>query len=214
MSSHGSYSSSNIKDDYGQGGHRPQYSGAFNESQPAQDGMTTQPSVGRFTEKERANSMFVRKPATPALAPASQSGMSGSGSNNSSGIVNLRGAPLPEGKVSGTEVLFSTSCVNTRVWASCSACVFFCTSLLTRGLICTDEEEYYKGEELIRICPSAQSIGSDQHHVVDFQHISCLVAGALGFVPARGRNMIHCVAWYVEVPKRLIKLNNLHDALN
>ncbi|XP_024392196.1 uncharacterized protein [Physcomitrium patens] len=99
MSSHGSYSSSNIKDDYGQGGHRPQYSGAFNESQPAQDGMTTQPSVGRFTEKERANSMFVRKPATPALAPASQSGMSGSGSNNSSGIVNLRGAPLPEGKM-------------------------------------------------------------------------------------------------------------------
>lgn len=106
MSSHGSYSSSNIKDDYGQGGHRPQYSGAFNESQPAQDGMTTQPSVGRFTEKERANSMFVRKPATPALAPASQSGMSGSGSNNSSGIVNLRGAPLPEGKVSGTEKSF------------------------------------------------------------------------------------------------------------
>lgn len=103
MSSHGSYSGSNNhnKKDWGQSGYQPQYSGTYNnESQPVQEGMITQPSVGRFTEKEKASAMFVRKPAPPALVPAGQSGMGGSGSSNSSGIVNLRAAPRAEGKVS------------------------------------------------------------------------------------------------------------------
>jgi len=99
--SSGSYSANQNKDDYGQGGYG-QYSNAFNDGQPSQDGMTTQPSVGRFTEKERANSMFSRKPATPVLPPANTSMLSQDSSSQSSsgGIVNLRAPPRAEGKVS------------------------------------------------------------------------------------------------------------------
>lgn len=76
-----------------------------------QDGMTTQPSVGRFTEQEKASSMFSRKPATPknydgspALAGQSNHGVHLSGQDscqsNAGGIVNLRPSPPGvEGKV-------------------------------------------------------------------------------------------------------------------
>ncbi|KAG0628849.1 hypothetical protein M758_1G056900 [Ceratodon purpureus] len=94
MSSGSSYSSNNKKDDnYGQGGW--QYSSYNDPQQPTQDGMTTQPSVGRFTEQGKAATMFVKKPATPTLAPPKDS----SSPPGSGGIVDLRGAPRAEGKM-------------------------------------------------------------------------------------------------------------------
>jgi len=101
--SSGSYSANQDKDDYGPGGYGYPYSGgSYNEAQPSQDGMTTQPSVGRFTEKERVNSMFSRKPATPVMPPANNSMMlsqDSSSQSSSGGIVNLRAGPRGEGKM-------------------------------------------------------------------------------------------------------------------
>lgn len=117
--SSGSYSSNkpDHNDDgygHGQGGYNRQYgTPAYNDaSQGAsmQDGMTTQPSVGRFTEQEKASSMFSRKPSTPknydgtpAMAGQSNHGVHYSGQDsqsNAGGIVNLRPPPpRGEGKV-------------------------------------------------------------------------------------------------------------------
>lgn len=94
--SSGNYSANNKRDD----GHGPggwQYPSSYNDlQQPPQDGMTTQPSVGRFTEKLKANCMFVRKPATPTMVPRKDS----SSQSGSSDIVNLNAAPGAERKVS------------------------------------------------------------------------------------------------------------------
>lgn len=57
-------------------------------------------------EKERVNFMFVCKLVIFVLVFVSQSGMSGLGFNNFSGIVNLRGVLFFEGKVSGIEKFF------------------------------------------------------------------------------------------------------------
>jgi hypothetical protein len=101
-------------DGYGQGGYHRQFANpAYNDTAPSastQEGMTTQPSVGRFTEHEKASSMFSRKPSTPknydgssALAGQSNRGVRHSGQesqSNPSGIVSLRPAPpRGEGKV-------------------------------------------------------------------------------------------------------------------
>lgn len=128
--SSGSYNSVNKDDDeeeYGQagqgGGNYRQFpSTQYYDSQAAtlqpreqQDGMTPQPSVGRFTEKEKTTTMFSRKPPTPKNydgAPPSyshhgmqhhsqQSDRSSSQLSHSDGIVNLRAAaPRAEDKMS------------------------------------------------------------------------------------------------------------------
>lgn len=111
--SSGSYSSNkpdNNDDPYGQGGYNRQYGNpAYNDASQSsmQEGMTTQPSVGRFTEQEKASSMFSRKLSTPknyegspALAGQSNHGVHHSGQDsqsNAGGIVNLRPAP-PRGE--------------------------------------------------------------------------------------------------------------------
>lgn len=110
--SSGSYSANQDKDEYGGGqgggsGGGQYYAGNnhhfYNEmQQPAHDGMSTQPSVGRFTEKERSNSMFSRKPATPTLPPANNSlllSQDSASQSSSGGIVNLRAGPRAEAKM-------------------------------------------------------------------------------------------------------------------
>lgn len=101
---------------YGAGGYNEGGGGSGAAQQPMVDGMTMQPSVGRFTEKERRGnvSMFARKPATPVMSPLSncllpQDNSSSSQSSSSGVIVNLRAASRAEGKVSNATTLIQSS---------------------------------------------------------------------------------------------------------
>ncbi|XP_073389417.1 uncharacterized protein [Physcomitrium patens] len=90
-----------------------QFSSPYNDPPIPQDAMTTQPSVGRFTESEKPISMFSRKPPGPR-SPYEGQGMAGqsnygihsqdssSTQSPSGSIVNLRADLRTDGKVNTT----------------------------------------------------------------------------------------------------------------